>query len=367
LSFFDEADEPRTEPRTAPSTRRPSGTGRRPPSDQQTIRLRQAAAAVAILIVVILIVLGVHSCQVSAATGALKDYANAVSALNQQSDQTSKELFTQLSGAGTASNVASLQTQLNGTLVHADSDLSRGKGLSAPDQVKAAQQNLVLAMQMRRDGISTIAGAVQQALGTSTSRDALGSIATEMARFYASDVLYKDYVIPSIVGALHGAGIAVGGTNGETIDAGQFLPDLGWLTPTFIAAKLGAQAPAASGKPAPGVHGHTLDSVTVAGTMLQTGSPNTIPASPPPTFTLHFTNGGTVNETNVVLAVTVKGTSISGQTVVPQTTAGAQSTGQVTLSSSPPAGTFNVTATVKPILGEKQTQNNSQTFPVTFQ
>ena len=36
-----------------------------------------------------------------------------------------------------------------------------------------------------------------------------------MARFYASDVLYKDYTLPQIVGALHAAGITVGGPTGE--------------------------------------------------------------------------------------------------------------------------------------------------------
>jgi len=370
LSFFDEADEPRTEPRTAPSRRRPSGTGRRPPSDQQVIRIRQAVAAAGLLIVVILLVLGVRSCQTSAATSALKDYANGVSTLIGQSDQTGAQLFRQLTGAGGASNVANLETQLETTRVQADSELSRARGMSAPDPVKAAQQIFVYTMQLRRDGIANIAPKVQLALGTSTSADALNSIAGEMARFYASDVLYKDYTLPPIVGALHGAGITVGGTTGQTIDSGQFLPDVGWLTPTFIARKLGAQGSAPAGKPAPGVHGHSLDSVSIGGTMLQPGSPNTVPASPPATFTLHLTNGGTNNETSVVLTVTVKtatGTSIGGQTVVPQTTAGQQTTGQVTLSSAPPTGTSIVTAKVKPVPGEKDTSNNSLSFPVTFQ
>ncbi len=366
MSFFDEADEPATT-RTAPRRRRPSGSGRRPPRDTQSIQVRRAVAAAIILVVLVLIVLGVHSCQISQRNSALKDYNNNVASLIQESNQTGTQLFGQLSSGGGSGNAINLQNQLNETRVNADTELDRARGLDVPDEMRGAQQNVVLALQMRRDGIKNIAARIQEALGTSTSRDAINSIAAQMARFYASDVVYKDYATPLIAGALHAAGIGVGGTNGETIEAGQFLPDLGWLDPTVVAGKLGSRTATASGKPAPGLHGHSLDSVSVGGTTLQTGSTNTLPASPPPTFTFHFTNGGQNNETNVVLKVTVNTTNISAQTVVPQTTAGQSTTAQVTLKSSPPAGTYTVVATIEPVPGEKNIANNTQSFQITFQ
>ena len=390
MSFFDEADEPTIAP--APSARRgrpqgggrrpPGGGGRRPPSgggrrtggpgarppgDPQAIQVRRAIAAAALLVVLILIVLGVHSCQVSARNSSLKDYSNNVSSLIQQSDQTGAQLFNQLSSGGGANNATNLQNQINQTRVNADSQLSRARGLDVPDEMRAAQQDLELLLKMRRDGISNIATQIQPALGSSASQDAVNAISGEMARFYASDVVYKDYTVPQIVSALHGAGIAVGGTNGQSFENGQFLPDVSWLTPAFVATKLGSSATTPSGKPAPGTHGHSLDSVSVGGKTLQTGSTNTIPAKPAPAFTIHFTNSGQNNESNVVLKVTVSGTSVSGQTVVPQTTAGQSATGQVTLSSSPTAGTYTVNVTVQPVPGEKNTSNNSMSFPVTFQ
>jgi hypothetical protein len=379
LSFFDEADEPVTAPRTESRRptrsrrppgrgRRPSGTGRRPPTDQQAIQIRRAVAAVAILVVLILIVLGVHSCQISQRNSALKDYTNNVSALNQQSTQTGAQLFSELSGGGGASNATNLQNQINQTRVNADSELSKAKGLAVPSEMQGAQQDFVLTLQMRRDGIADIANQIQPALGNSTNKDALNSIATDTARFYASDVVYKGYVTAMIAGALHSAAIAVGTATGETIDASQFLPDIQWLTPSFVASKLGASLPAASsGKVAPGLHGHSLDSVSVNGTTLQTGSTNTIPATPAPTFTLNITNGGQNTETNVTCKVTVSGTSVSGQTVIPKTTAGQSTSCQVPLTSSPPAGTYTVTAEVVPVPGEKNTANNSLSFPVTVQ
>jgi hypothetical protein len=367
LSFFDETDEPPTATRTAQRRRRPSGSGRRPPSDQQAIQVRRAVAAGAILIVIILIVLGVHSCQISARNSALKSYNNNVGSLIQQSDSLSRQVFAELSQGGGSSRAASLQSQLNEARLTADGQLTKAKGLSVPDEMRAAHQNVVLAFQMRRDGIEQIAARIQEALGNTTNRDAVGAIAAQMARFYASDVVYKDYAVPLIIGAFKSAGIAVGGTSGQTIETGQFLPDIQWMTPAFVASKIGARIPAAKGKPAPGLHGHSLDSVSVGGNTLSTSSTNTISASPPPTFTFHFTNGGQNNETNVVLKVTISGSNVSGQTVVPQTTAGQSTTGQVTLSSAPPTGNFNVTATVEPVPGEKNSSNNTLTFPVTFQ
>jgi hypothetical protein len=57
---------------------------------------------------------------------------------------------------------------------------------------------------------------------------------------------------------------------------------------------------------------------------------------------------------------------VSGKATVAQTTPGETTTCQVTLASSPPAGTYNVKATIKPVPGEKVISNNTQTFPVTF-
>ncbi len=372
MSFFDDADEPPTAPRratrTAPRRRRPSGTGRRPPSDRQSIQVRRAVAAVALVIVVILVALGVHSCQVSATNSALRDYANNVSSLIQESDQTGTQLFQLLSSGASSANATNLQNQINQTRVNADAELHRASTINVPDQVKGAQQNLLLALQMRRDGIANIANEIQPALNTATSQSAVNLIAAQTARFYASDVLYKDYTAPQIVSALNAAGIAVGGANGPPIESGQFVPNVEWLLPTFIATELHVSAPGSgSGKIAPGLHGHSLDSVSVAGTTLQTGSTNTIPANPAPTFTLNFTNGGQNVETNVVCKVTVSGTSDSGQTVVPQTTPGEHGSCQVTLNSPPPTGTYTVVATIEPVPGEKNISNNSLSFPVTFQ
>ncbi|MFZ0039683.1 MAG: CARDB domain-containing protein [Solirubrobacteraceae bacterium] len=381
MSFFDETDEPPTESRTAtrisqrpvtrgtPRRRRPSGPGGgRPPHDQQSIQVRRAIALGAIVVVIILLAVLVNSCESSQRTNALKDYNNNVSSLISQSDSTGHNVFTVLSAGGGSGSGQQIENQINQARVSAQSQLDQAKKLSVPSEVKTANQHLVLAMQMRLDGITNIAAQIQPALGQSANKDAINSLAAEMARFYASDVLYKSYTAPEIAGALHGAGIQIGGANGETINGGQFLPDIQWLNPSFIAGELHVAVPGvAPGKVTPGLHGHELNSVSVAGTTLQGNATNTIPAKPAPTFTLHFTNDGTNTESDVMCEVTVTGTSASGKAVVPQTTAGQSTTCNVTLSSPPAAGTYTVKATVEKVLGEKNLNNNSLSFPVTFQ
>jgi hypothetical protein len=321
------------------------------------------------VIIVILAVLGIHSCQVSQQNSALRNYNDSVASLIRSSDQTGRQFFSLLSSAQASSNTTNLQSQIDEARLAADSELGRAKALSAPDQVKSAQQNLVLAFKMRRDAIANIARQLQPALQSSTAPAAVNAIAAEMARFYASDVLYKDYTLPAIVGALRGAGIAVGGTNGEPVEAGQFLPDVQWLTPPYIASVLRVSLPSstANAKAAPGVHGHALDSCSVGSTTLDTASAATLPAGSAPTLSCTVTNDGQNTETNVVVKASIGGTSITGQGIIPQTQPGQQYTVQIPLSSAPPAGTYSLTVTVQKVPGETVTTHNTKVFPVTFQ
>lgn len=369
MSFFDEPEETRTEPRTAPRRRRSSGGGRRPgpPAAGQTILVRRIVLAVVVVVAIVLIAVLVNSCEVNARNSALEDYNNSVASLNGQSVNTGTNFFNALTGPTT--DPTALQHTLNTTANDAASELSKAKGISTPDEVKGAQQDFVTAMQMRADGIKNVAAQIQPALQSQTAKDAVNTIAAEMAKFYASDVLYKSYAVPQIIGALRGAGITVGGLGGQQVNSSQFLTSIDWLNPTEVAKALHVSLPTPAGnKPiAPGLHGHQLNSVSLGGTTLQTGSTNQIPASPAPTFTLNFANTGENTETNVKCKVTIAGSNVSGQAIVPQTTKGESTHCDVTLTSVPPKGSHQVTATIEPVPGEKTTSNNSMTFPVTFQ
>lgn len=378
MSFFDEVEETQVRPPSEgrrsrgrdsrpPGGGRPPSGGRRPPTDEQAIRVRRTVALVALVIVIVLLVIGVHSCSVSQANSALRNYNDSVASLIRASNQNGDQMFSALSGGVNTSNVTTVAQQVDTARLTASNQLTKAENLGAPGAVGTAQQNLVQLMRMRRDAMANIAADLPQTLQSSTAGPAVNSIAAEMERLYGSDVLYKDYVLPNIVKALKQAGIAVGGADGEPIDANQLVPNVQWVLPSFVASQLKVSVPASSGgKPAPGLHGHALDSCSVGSNTLSTSSATTLPTGSAPTLTCQVTNGGTNTETNVIVSASVSGTSITGQGTIPQTQAGQQYNVQITLSKAPPAGTYDLVVDVHAVPGETNLSNNKQTYPVTF-
>jgi archaellum component FlaF (FlaF/FlaG flagellin family) len=371
LSFFDDVDdEPRTAPqrpvqrsrRTSGGGRRPPSRGgrtpggRRPPSDTQSIQVRRGVAAVIIIVVLILIILGIHSCQVSSRNSALKDYNNSINSIMVQSIGTGTQLFSELSGGGGANNVTNLHAQVEETRAAALREYTQAKALSTPSQVSGAQTLVLLALQMRVDGITNIGNEIEQALNSTTSQSAVGQIATQMARFYSSDVVFIDYAEPQIASALNSA---VGSGNWTTYSGGQFLKTIDWIGAPYVASKLGATIPQ--------LVGNALNFVSVGGQQLSTSGGNTVTASPPPTFTFNVTDGGQTTLSGVQLTVSVQGTSVKGTGTISLIKPGQTTTGTVTLSSQPPSGNYQVVATVVGVHCETNTANNSETVPVTFQ
>jgi hypothetical protein len=370
LSFYDEADEPRG-PRRA---RRPPGRGGagRPPGDHQQVIVRRWIALGAGLLLLILIILGVKSCVNNQAKQALKDYNQKVSAIIQESDsKVARPLFAQLTGAtGRNQSPADAQQSVNDIRAEADNELARASAISAPDEVKEAQRELLLALTLRRDGVAGIAQQLQPALASSGTR-AVAAIAGEMRRFDASDVLYTQRVAPLIARALKAKGITVG-PGGETIAASHFLPDVGWLDSGFVGSQLGGSAPAGGrhGKPAPGLHGHALASVSVGTLALQSGGvTNRIPTVPTPVFAVKITNGGQNDETNVQIKIRISGPGkpIDLVKTLAKSPKGQDTTVMIPVTQRPPTGQASeIKVTVATVPGETKTDNNTQTYTALF-
>ncbi len=383
MSFFDEDDEPqRTEIRSQSrpqSRRRPSGSGgsgsgrsggrRRPPSGptQQSVNTRRAIAVVAVVVVIVLIAIGVNSCESSSNKSALQNYADNVDTIISSSDASSAAVFKALSGAN-SSNSSTVGQTIATARAKAEQLVSRAQHWSVPGSARTANSHLVLALQMRQDGLAALIDAVGSALGSSGRQQAVQDITAQMARFYASDILYKSYTAPELVSALHGSGIAVGGADGTQINSGQFLPSIQWLQPSYVGALVGVAVSTKSGSSGggkvTGLHGDDINSVSVGGATLSNGA--VITSSPPPTFQLSFSNGGNFTETDVICKVTVPGTSIAAQSIVSSIAKGETKTCDVTLKSAPPAGNYNLVAAISRVPGETNVANNRLSYPVTF-
>lgn len=365
MSFFDEGDEPRQ-----PRPRRPVGGSLAAP-DQQTVRTRQAVAAGVGLLVLILLVVGVRGCLDSQKKRSLRDYNRDVASLVQESDQqVGKPLFEQLSGvAGQAGgDPINLETQVNQLRVVSEDLVKRARKQNVPDEMHPAQSNLITVLELRRDALTKIAAQLPNTQATGGGGQAVAKITGQMLAFLASDVLYSQRVIPYIQKALDDAGIT-----GQTIPTSQFLPNLTWLDEAQVATRLGATlqgGTAKAGPVKPGSHGHGLADVTVGDSTLDPEGVTRIPAGSNVTFGVSFENQAENDESNVIVKVTITGSSgspITAQGTAPTSAAGETTKVDIPLRQAPPIGVpVKIDISVEPVPGEEDASNNKKTYSAIF-
>jgi hypothetical protein len=322
-----------------------------------------------LIILIILIVLGINGCLNSRKDNALKDYNRNVAAVINDSDNSVGKPFFQLMSQG-ARNSQDLQVQVNQLRLNADEDVKRAKSFDVPGDMSSAQRNLELVLNLRAEGLGKIAEQIPSALGRGqTSENAIDSIAAEMQAFLASDVVYQSRVTPLIKDALNKNDI-----NGQTIASSQFMRDISWLAPTKVASALGKSTSggtgSTTGKPAPGLHGHSLDSTAIGTVTLQPEAPgvtNRVSAGSNPTVTVKFTNGGVNDETNVKVSITLRGgaKTITQTKTIAQTKAGTTSTVNIPLGQTPTIGAVTtLTVSIAKVPGETKVDNNRSTYTI---
>jgi hypothetical protein len=364
VSFFDEDDEPRSSPRP----RRSAAVGGASP-DQNTLLMRRALAIGGFVLLLFLLFFFVRSCANSRKENALKDYNREVSSIIKESDEQVGAPFFQLLGQASSDSPADLQTNISGYRVQAESQLKQAKALSVPDEMKGAQQSLLLALQFRRDGLAAIAEKIRTALGDEgeAANTAITQIAGQMQTFLASDVLYQARVAPLIKSALDDAKIG-----GQNIASSRFLPGIEWLSEKTVAAQLDQQLTGGTrktGEIAPGTHGTGLESVTVGNTKLQPDAPNRLPASADTAFVVRFTNQGENDEFDVKVTVAIEGGDkpIKVSRTVDTVAKGQTAEATLALGQKPPTGAaVTVKVTVAKVPGEQKTDNNTASYDVLF-
>jgi hypothetical protein len=377
LSFFDEGDEP-TRVRTRPARpRRPAtaarGGGAGAPPDRQTARLRQAVGLGALVVLAFVIVLGFKGCLDSRQDNQLKDYNRNVTAVVNDSDQSVGKPFFQRMANG-ARDSQGLQVQINQLRVAAEDDVKRAKAFAVPGDMKPAQRNLELVLNLRAEGLTKIADQIPGALGRGqTSEDAINKIAGEMQTFLASDVVYAERVAPLIKDALDRNNV-----KGQQIAGSRFMTDVSWLAPATVAARLGRSAggttgTGTTGPAAPGLHGHGLLGTSIGAVALSPEAPgvvNRVPWSSNPAITVKFANQGDNDESNVKVSVSVKATTgkaITATKTIGQTKAKTESTVNIALGQAPAAGVpTTLSVLIAKVNGEKKTDNNRSSYTVIF-
>jgi hypothetical protein len=347
--------------------------------DHQTLLVRRLIAAGAVVLMLILLIVLVKGCVDNRREAALKDYnRNARTLVEHSRSAVARPFFEALQGAG-AEDQQAVQESINQLRVVADGDLREAQRFDVPDEMAGAQTNLELLLSLRRDGVARVADLIQQALGgTAGAGTAVDLIAGQMQAFSASDVIYSQRVAPLLLKGLKDDGISAsydGSAAEQVVPYAPFLPEAGgisWISPDYVADQLGAAASSGrGGPPAPGLHGHQLDSVSVGGVDLVAGGSARLTATPPPAFTVTFTNGGENDEANVRVTVVISGgtgSQLRAQTIVPNTTAGEHATATVQLRQSPStSGPSTIRVTVEQVAGEETVDNNTAEYTALFE
>jgi hypothetical protein len=323
---------------------------------------RRIAAGVGVVLLIAIVLL-VNGCLKRGKQQALESYNQNVNQIATESEsQVARPLFTTLSSAS-GKQALDVETQVDQLRRQSEEIAERAKGLSVPSQMAAAQRDLLLALDLRVEGLTKVAGLVREALG-GKAQQASTEIAGAMEIFLASDVLYSQRVVPLIKQTL-----AAGGVSEQSTASSHFLPNLGWLTPATVQSKLTGQGASSSGAVAPGTHGSALKAVSV-GTNTLEPSPtlNHVSGGANPTFTAMVEDSGSNPETNVKVdvSVTTEGKTLTASHTIEKAEPGQTYNANVTVKGVTLEAASRVTVNVEPVPGETDVENNKASFLVIF-
>lgn len=370
MSFFDDGEE--TETASRPRARAPRQPRRPQPRraqhgedphglDQHTLMMRRRVAAGVGVVLLIVIVLVVNGCLKNQQKQSLETYNRDVSRIAQESEQqVSKPFFSELADANSKSAL-DVENQLDQLHIQAQTQASAAKGLSVPGAMTGAQRDLLLALDFRAEGVAKVASLVRTALG-GQAKQASTQIAGEMEIFLASDVIYSQRVAPLIQQTL-----ASNGIQGQSTSPSRFLPNIGWLEPTTVYARLTGQpaGSSASGGVAPGHHGSLLKSVSVGAKTLEAEPAlNHISGGGSPTFTVMVENDGEFPETDVKvdLNVTAGGKQLKASHVIDTTEPKKTVNAEIPISGIPPNVASKIEVQIEPVPGETNHEGTKGTF-----
>jgi len=372
VSFFDEDDEPT---RRAPRPRRTAPAGGAG-VDAQTVWTRRAVAAGVGVLLVIFLAVVVNACQDSQRKNALRDYNREAARIIAQSDNDVGRPFFETLGQGASQSPEDLQTQISSLRATADTNLRQARRLDTPGGLEGAQETLLIAMELRRDGLQFVAEQIATALGNEgdVADRAIERMTGQMQAFLASDVLLRSRVTPLLRDTLADNDVVAvpASTRG-------FLPGFSWLQPDFVADQLGTRLSGGGGggggrseTVAPGLHGSGLTSTTVDGVTLEPDpASNQVTLAGDLAFTVEFANQGESTEFDIPVEVTLQGGTsedITASKTVDTVAEGESATVEIPLPRQPTAGEiYTVNVVVEPVPGEEKTDNNESSYNVLFE
>ena len=382
MDFFDE-DDPHEPPYG--DEREPARPGRAaasgghgphggPPATKQQARARQAGLLLGAIVLLILIVIAFRGCLDARKDRSFQNYVSDLSSITAETEQLSSNFFDTLqnNSSGNAGDLG-FEGEVNGDKGTSQALLDRAEGLDAPDDIKGAQQQVVLSFELRHDALEGIAAQLKGLSAGGKEADKAGkAIYTQMKVLSASDILFaraQDQIEQALI------------DNDVTVDNGvpssQFLPDdPDYLDPAVTAAALGGVATSSGGTTSDAsckddgethglglVDGSTLlqpsgTALTNGGTVAAVSGDNEIEVA--------VQNQGTADESNINVDVS-SDSGISESGTIDEIAAGETQTVKIPLQPEPKAGdSVTIDVEVATVPCEQVADNNKASYTVTF-
>lgn len=328
---------------------------------------RRLVVITGFVIVIFAFGLVLKSCVDSSRRNGLKDYNQQVNELGSQSISNVSQALELLTNKD--ADPLAQRNQLGELATDSDRLTERARDLSTPGGLDGSTYYLATALSLRATALDRISDLIGKARGTTKAEQeqATANIAGQMQALLSSDVLWQLRVTPFIKERFEDEDL-----NSESIASSTVLKDLGWLNASTVATRIGgfSAEPDDNTPIPPGTHGHGIVSVAAGGKTLTPGAVTNVPVGNGLSFTVKVANQGENDESDVTVSVTGTkqggGTKIEESKKIAQSKQGTESTVEIPVDADV-TGSYSITVEVRPVPGEKNTENNTQKFNVIFQ
>jgi hypothetical protein len=340
--------------------------------------------------IVILLIGGywyIQRCQRNEEVDAYKSYVESANAVTAQANRVGAKLEESFLKQG--QTAAQFQTDMNEIAKNQQAVVTSAGELDPPGSMDELQARFLEAQQLRLNGLQGMAKALPDAFEGASGNvtvDKASVISQLFSRVLSGDVVYSDSFKGPAVKLLDEQDVS-----GVALDDSQFVgPNLlSFVDPKTMAARLTSIAgggggtveptpecvadPTAEGCEAPsttatGLHGTSIETVTISGTTLNANDVTEVETDSDNqnSIVVAIKNGGDFQETQVEVQAFVDSEQVGDTATIPVFDAG--QTANVTFKFEP---LFNkakqsVKIVVKPVAGEENTANNSRTYQVIF-
>jgi len=362
---FDFFEEPATTEGAGPerAPRRPRRSRRPPgPPSGLTPLLRLIGLISLAILVVVLLVFWVSSCRGEAKKDTYADYMGDVDRIARESEQIGGQLNSALTRADIRQ--AELARTLDGLANRQAQLVDSADELDRPGPLRAAHREMVDALQFRVSGLQGIRNAFSSRTTNATQAGDL--LSAQARRLVASDVVWDDLFKDPARQELSRQGI-----RGVNVPDSNFVQNPSLANPTTMQSVWQrVRGGASGGMASPGLHGHNLVSVKVAGgATLSQEELNEIVATTDLSFEVAFENSGDSTETGVQVTLTIQK---SPEPIVRRQTVDVTEPKQEktivfrNIGNVPFVRRTTLAVEIKPVPGETKADNNSAEYPVIF-